>query len=135
MGCYGIGVGRNLACVVEENSDEKGICMPFSIAPFKVHITPLRLDDEQVNNVAFELYSKLEQNKIPTLIDDRECGAGVKFADADLMGMPIRVVISPRSLSQNQAEIKLRKTGETYLVDKDEIYQKILEILNENLQN
>lgn len=135
MGCYGIGVGRNLACVVEENSDEKGICMPFSIAPFKVHITPLRLDDEQVNNVAFELYSKLEQNKIPTLIDDRECGAGVKFADADLMGMPIRVVISPRSLSQNQIEIKLRKSGETYLVDKDEVYQKILEILNENLQN
>ena len=119
MGCYGLGVGRNLACVVDENCDDKGICMPLAIAPYKVHIVPLRLDDKQVEEQSYELYNALKDKGIEVLIDDRDAMPGVKFADADLIGMPIRVVISPRSLSNNEVEVKLRKTGETSMVNKD----------------
>ncbi|MBQ9792619.1 MAG: proline--tRNA ligase [Clostridia bacterium] len=132
MGCYGIGVGRNLACVVEENCDDNGIAMPLSIAPYKVHIAPLRIDDENVSKIAFDLYDKLKENNIEVLIDDRDCMPGVKFADADLMGMPIRVVVSPRSLQNGQVEIKLRKTGETSLVFIDESLETILDIIKNN---
>ncbi len=132
MGCYGIGVGRNLACVIEENYDEKGICMPLSVAPYKVHIAPLRLDDENVNKIAFDLYNKLKDNGIEVLIDDRDCMPGIKFADADLMGMPIRVVVSPRSLQNSEVEIKLRKTGETQMVSTDKALDQILNTIKTN---
>jgi prolyl-tRNA synthetase len=130
MGCYGIGVGRNLACVVEENCDEKGICLPLSIAPYKVHICPLRLDDEKVKSVSQSIYEGLSSLGIDTLFDDRmDATAGVKFADADLIGMPIRVVVSPRSLAENQVEIKMRKTGEVQMVKTEDAVAKILEIV------
>lgn len=132
MGCYGIGVGRNLACVIEENYDEKGICMPLSIAPYKVHIAALRLDDENVSKVAFDLYNELKNNGIEVIIDDRDCMPGVKFADADLMGMPIRVVVSPRSLQNDEVEIKLRKTGETTMVKSTLAIKEILSIIKNN---
>ena len=130
MGCYGIGVGRNLACVIEENCDERGICMPISVAPYKVHICPLRLDDKSVEENAYKLYNDLKRQGIEVLIDDRDAMPGIKFADADLIGMPIRVVISPRSLQNNQAEIKMRKTGETFMVETNKVLEKILELLN-----
>lgn len=132
MGCYGIGVGRNLACVIEENSDEKGICMPLSIAPYKVHIVPLRLDDEKVASITSKLYHDLQSKKIEVLIDDRDVMPGIKFADADLIGMPIRVLVSPRSLANNQVEIKLRKTGEVFMVDVQDALLKILDIIENN---
>ncbi len=132
MGCYGIGIGRNLACVIEENSDEKGICMPVSVAPYKVHIVPLRNDDKNVNKISTTLYNKLLKNEIETIYDDRDCGAGVKFADADLIGMPIRVVVSPRSLEQNMVEIKLRKSGEVFMVHTNKAYKKIIDLIKEN---
>jgi len=130
MGCYGIGVGRNLACVVDQHCDDKGIVMPMSIAPYKVHIAPIRIDDEQVSKVAYQIYDYLKANEIEVLIDDRDSMPGVKFADADLIGMPIRVVVSPRSLSNNQVEIKYRKSGETVLVDKDDICQQLINIID-----
>ena len=129
MGCYGIGVGRNLACVIEQNYDEKGICMPFAIAPYKVHIVPLRLELENVNEVSYNLYNDLISNKIETIIDDRDCAPGVKFADADLIGMPLRVVISPRNLENGVVELKFRKTGETIMVPVKDTLNKILEII------
>lgn len=129
MGCYGIGVGRLLACVVEENSDDKGICMPMSIAPYKVHLCPLRIDDENVRMVSEKLYDNLEARGIDTIFDDRNTGAGVKFADADLIGMPLRVVISPRSLENNEVELKLRRTGETVMLKLDEAIGKIQELV------
>lgn len=132
MGCYGIGVGRNLACVIEENSDEKGICMPLSIAPYKVHIVPLRLDDEKVASITSKLYHDLQSKKIEVLIDDRDVMPGVKFADADLIGMPLRVLVSPRSLANNQVEIKLRKTGEVFMVNVQDALSKVLDIIENN---
>ena len=129
MGCYGIGVGRSLACVVEENSDEKGICMPMSIAPYKVHIVPLRFEDENVKSVANEIYDTLQNMGIDTLIDDRDCAPGVKFADADLIGMPLRVIVSPRGLADGNVEIKIRKTGETIITPKADCINKLLELI------
>ena len=125
MGCYGIGVGRNLACVIEDNHDEFGIIMPKSITPYHVHICPLRLDDERVLKVSNELYKSLEDNGLSCLYDDRNVSAGNKFADADLMGMPVRVVVSPKGLDENLVEIKDRTTGEVVKVKPEDALKTI----------
>ncbi|MDE7336543.1 MAG: proline--tRNA ligase, partial [Clostridia bacterium] len=88
MGCYGIGVGRAIASVAQESSDDKGLILPMSIAPWQVHICPLRLDDKNVEEKAYGLYENLTKAGVEVLFDDRSVGAGVKFNDADLMGMP-----------------------------------------------
>ena len=106
--------------------------MPLSIAPYKVHIVPLRLYDEKVASISSKLYHDLQSKKIEVLIDDRDVMPGVKFNDADLIGMPLRVLISPRSLSNNQIEIKLRKTGEVIMVDAQDGLNKILDIIQNN---
>ncbi len=129
MGCYGIGVGRNLACVVEDNHDDFGIIMPKSIAPYKVHICPLRLDDERVKNTSAEIYKMLEGEGIECLIDDRNVSAGNKFADADLMGMPLRLVISPKGLDENLLEIKDRATGEVVKISPADAVSQIEKML------
>lgn len=128
MGCYGIGIGRCLASIVEENSDEKGIVWPMSIAPWQVYLCPLRIDNEQILSKAEELYNSLSQ-KFEVLYDDRNVSAGVKFADSELMGMPVRVVISPRSIENNQAEIVLRSTGEKLMVALDELENQLEKII------
>lgn len=129
MGCYGIGVGRNLACVVEDNHDDYGIIMPKSIAPYKVHICPLRLDNENVKNVAEKIYAEILDKNIECLYDDRDVSAGNKFADADLMGMPIRLVVSPKGLDENTVEIKDRATGEVVKVSPEKAVETIISML------
>ena len=120
MGCYGIGVGRAIASVAQESNDDYGLILPASIAPYKVHITPLRLDNPEVKEKAFALYDALMKAGVNALIDDREgVSNGVKFADADLMGMPLRVVISPKGLAAGEVEIKVRATGEIIKVPFD----------------
>ena len=134
MGCYGIGVGRAIASIAQESNDEKGLIIPISIAPWPVHMCVLRQDDPQVNEKAQALYQLLESNNIATLYDDRNCGAGIKFNDADLMGMPIRIVISPKSLANNSIEIMIRKNRETMNVEYDcalETIKKLMETLME----
>lgn len=129
MGCYGIGVGRALACAIEDNHDDFGIIMPKSIAPFDVQICPLRLDNENVKTVAENLYKTLEDGGISCLYDDRDVSAGNKFADADLMGMPIRLVISQKGLDEDLVEIKVRATGEVMKVKKEDAIQTIKDLL------
>lgn len=119
MGCYGIGVGRALASLIQESNDEKGIILPVTVAPYKVHICPLRLDDPEVASVTQRIYENLRKAGIEPLLDDREVSAGVKFADADLMGMPVRVVISPKGLKNGEIEITDRATRETVKVGAD----------------
>ncbi len=109
MGCYGIGVGRAIGSIAQESNDEYGLILPMSVAPWQVHVCALRYDDEAVKAKADKLYADLTAAGVEVLFDDRNCGAGVKFADADLMGMPIRVVISPKTLAADQIEVKLRK--------------------------
>lgn len=124
MGCYGIGVGRCLAAVVEESADEKGIVWPMSIAPWQIYLCPLKNDNEEVANKAEALYKSLSE-KFEVLYDDRKASPGVKLTDSELMGIPIRVVISPRSLENNQAEVSLRKNGEKIMIDLENLSSEL----------
>ena len=129
MGCYGIGIGRCLASIVEESSDEKGIVWPMSIAPWQIYLCPLRLDDERVLSKAEQLYNALS-SKYEVLYDDRNVSAGVKFADSELMGIPVRVVVSPRSLENNEVEVVLRASGEKQMVALENLDTLLEKIIN-----
>ncbi len=108
MGTYGIGVSRTMAAAVEQHHDDKGICWPISIAPFEVMIVPLKWDDQETQAVAIRLEQELERLGLDVLVDDRNERAGVKFNDADLLGIPLRVTIGPRGLAAGKLELKLR---------------------------
>ncbi|HEX9665521.1 MAG TPA: proline--tRNA ligase [Thermodesulfobacteriota bacterium] len=128
MGCYGIGIGRTVAAAIEQNYDENGIVLPISIAPFEVIILPLNVSQEQIFNVAEDLYSLLNQSGIQVVIDDREESAGIKFKDADLLGIPIHIVIGQRTLKEDSVEIKLRKGGISKKVRIEEVESEIKSI-------
>ncbi len=108
MGCYGIGVGRLAASVCEARHDENGPIWPISIAPWQVHICAIRADKEEVAQVSDALYNDLMSKGVEVLYDDRKVSAGVMFADADLMGIPVRVVVSPKTVSRGVVEIAFR---------------------------
>ena len=129
MGCYGIGVGRLLAAAIEQNHDDKGIVWPLPIAPFHVHICALNINQGEVAEAAEALYADLQGAGVEVLFDDRDESAGVKFNDADLFGTPLRLTISPRTLSSQSMEVKKRKDEKDYLVplkDAVETTKKIL---------
>ena len=109
MGCYGIGIGRLLACLAEEYNDENGLKLPIAVAPYQVHLVSLLKD----NGIADGIYEELQAEGIEVLYEDRKESAGVKFADADLIGIPIRITLGNRSLKEGSVEVKLRGTGET----------------------
>ena len=108
MGCYGIGIGRAIASVAEESHDEKGLIWPMSIAPWQVYLCALRTDDPSVREKSEELYRILTEEGVEVLFDDREASAGVKFSDCDLIGIPVRVVISPKTLQRDCVEVSTR---------------------------
>ena len=110
MGCYGIGVGRLMAAAMEQNHDEHGIVWPLPIAPYQVHICGLSLDRPGVAEAADQLYESLEAAGLEVLYDDRDESPGVKFNDADLLGIPVRLTVSPRNLKQDAVEITDRST-------------------------
>ncbi len=120
MGCYGIGVGRLLACIVENSHDDKGPIWPKSVAPWQVEICALNLNQDEVKNVSYELYSKLSK-KYDVLFDDRNLAAGAQFADADLLGVPIRVIVSKRNLAENKIEVKVRSEKDYHKVDLNDV--------------
>ena len=107
MGCYGIGAGRILASVIEQNNDEKGIIFPLSIAPYKVAICALNTNDNACMEVANNIYNELKNNGIDTILDDREERPGVKFNDMELIGIPIRITIG-KKINDGSVEFKLR---------------------------
>ncbi|MDO8717234.1 MAG: proline--tRNA ligase, partial [Dehalococcoidales bacterium] len=108
MGCYGIGPSRLLAAVIQHNHDDKGIIWPTNIAPYQIHLCPLYREGSKVSELTENLYVELTAQGIEVLLDDRQESPGVKFNDADLLGVPLRVTISPRSLEKNSVEIKKR---------------------------
>lgn len=116
MGCYGIGLGRLLAAAVEQNHDDKGIIWPLSIAPYQVYLCPLRLENHDVAETAERLYHELTSQNVEVLFDDRDESPGVKFNDADLLGIPLRLTISPRTLQSQSIEIKWRSEKEAQLL-------------------
>lgn len=129
MGCYGIGVGRAIASIVQDNNDDKGMILPVSVAPWAVHICPIRIDNEEVRKISFEIYNQLNELGIDTLIDDRDTSAGVKFADADLFGMPIRLVVSPKGIEKNEIEVVIRKSKEVLFIQKEDLFKGIQDII------
>ena len=131
MGCYGIGPGRILASLVEQNNDEKGIIFPLSVAPFKVCIAALNTKDETCMEIANKLYDELNNDGIDTLLDDRDERPGVKFNDLDLLGIPIRITLG-KKLSENKVEFKLRKENESIDLDLNDVVNHIKEYLHEN---
>ncbi|HEV7235786.1 MAG TPA: His/Gly/Thr/Pro-type tRNA ligase C-terminal domain-containing protein, partial [Ktedonobacteraceae bacterium] len=127
MGCYGIGIGRIMATIVEQSHDEKGIIWPLSIAPYQVNLLGLDLDKGETRQVAEQLYADLTAAGVEVLYDDRTETAGVKFNDADLIGLPLRAVVSKRSLKNGGMELKLRSQKESRIVPLAEAVQVIQE--------
>lgn len=124
MGSYGIGVSRLLSAIVEQHCDENGIIWPRNIAPFDIHVIPVNVKKEVQRNLADEITATLQENGYRVLEDDRKERAGVKFADSDLIGLPIRITVGKKA-DEGIVEIKLRKTGETLEVKKDEIVNSV----------
>lgn len=124
MGCYGIGIGRTLAAIVEAHHDDKGIIWPEAIAPALVYLVRIG-DDDGVLKAADDLYQTLTSKGILVLYDDRDARAGEKFADADLMGIPYRVVVSPKLIADGRLEIKARTGNESRLTSSDELLQHV----------
>lgn len=108
MGCYGIGLGRLLAAIVEQSHDDKGIVWPLSVAPYQLYLCPLYLDNPELASTAEDMYQALEKEGIEVLFDDRDESPGVKFNDADLLGIPLRLTLSPRTLKNRSVEMKWR---------------------------
>ncbi|MDD3375503.1 MAG: proline--tRNA ligase [Candidatus Omnitrophica bacterium] len=129
MGCYGIGVSRLIATIIEKNNDDAGILWPKEVAPFDVEILPLQTADKDVMDAAEQYYEAFEKLGIDALIDDRDESPGRKFKDSDLIGILIKVVIGKRTLADNKVEIKNRQTGEAFEIDRDAVLSKIQEMV------
>lgn len=128
MGCYGIGVSRLLAAIIELNNDANGIIWPNGVAPFDVEVLPVQANDPIAMGLAEGYYKELSAAGLDVLLDDRDESAGRKFADADLIGVPLRVILGKRMLAQGQVEIKNRRTGVVTVVDKDKVKEEILKL-------
>lgn len=129
MGSYGIGVERVIACFIEQNHDTKGIVWNKTLAPFEVHLISINPKNEKVAKTCEDVYNELKQKGLDVLYDDRDASPGFKFNDADLLGMPIQVVIGEKKLKENKCEVKIRRTDERFDVDLSEFMNKIKELL------
>jgi prolyl-tRNA synthetase len=127
MGSYGIGVERNIAATVEVNHDDKGIVWPVSVAPYEAVITVVKVNDEETMNAADEIYAQLGDAGIDVIIDDRNERPGVKFNDAELIGIPYRVTVGPRGLADGVVEITERRSGESETVPVAEATAHVIE--------
>ncbi len=133
MGCYGIGIGRTVAAAIEQYYDKDGIVFPMAIAPFQVLLLPVNIKIDLLRETADQLYHALSEEKIEVLYDDREETPGVKFKDADLIGIPLRITLGERNLKKGLVEIKKRRTGEVFLSKKEEAIKKIKEMIAQEM--
>ena len=130
MGSYGIGVSRLLSAITEQQADEHGLVWPRSIAPYDLHVIPVNVKNETQVDLANQLTDRLTDAGYRVLIDDRKERAGVKFADSDLIGLPIRITVGKKA-SDGIVEIKIRKTGETVEVKAEEVENTVAILLKE----
>ena len=135
MGCYGIGVGRLAASVCELHHDDYGPVWPMSIAPWQVHLCCLRADDTEAKTYADNLYDELQKEHIEVIYDDRNVRPGVMFSDADLLGVPIRLVVSPRNMKESVVELSTRDKSIQDKIALDETVQKVKELIAEMMKN
>ena len=131
MGCYGIGIGRTVAAGIEQNHDENGIVWPMPLAPYHVMITPVNINEITVKETAEYLYNAMMTEGIEVIFDDRDERAGVKFKDADLIGIPLRITVGHKNLQDGNVELKIRKTGENQLCQVSDIIGKVKEIIRQ----
>ncbi len=134
MGCYGIGVGRTAAAAIEQNHDEEGIIFPLAIAPFQVLILPVNNKDALIMGAAEDLYRRLTEEGAEVLLDDRDERPGVKFKDADMIGIPLRLTVGDKNLKQGKVEIKVRRSGEVIVVDLTEAPEMIKAMISAELE-
>ena len=135
MGCYGIGVGRLAASVCEAHHDDYGPIWPISIAPWEVHLCCVRSDDPEARAVADKLYDDLQAERVEVIYDDRKVSAGVMFSDADLIGVPVRVIVSPRNIKEGICEIVTRDKSINKKVPVNEAISAIKEVIKELYSN
>lgn len=130
MGCYGIGIGRTVAAAIEQNHDEHGIKFPVPLSPFEVSVLPVNMKQKDVTGAAEKIYSKLLSAGADVMIDDRAETAGVKFKDADLLGIPVQVTVGRKNLEEGVVEIKSRTSGERTKVALEEVAERVLDFLS-----
>ncbi len=133
MGCYGIGIGRTVAACIEQNFDENGIIWPMPLAPYSVIVTPVNINDKDVMKASEDIYAELQAWGVEVILDDRDERAGVKFKDADLIGIPLRIVVGPKNLAQGHVELKIRKTGESRLYATENVVAEVRNIIVSDL--
>jgi prolyl-tRNA synthetase len=131
MGCYGIGVSRLIAAIIEQNHDQNGIIWPPRVAPFEALIMPIDVTDKKIMAQALKIYALLEKENIESLLDDRDERAGVKFKDADLIGIPLEIIIGKDTLKNKKIELKIRNDKKPIFVDKKNIINKIKRVIKE----
>jgi prolyl-tRNA synthetase len=129
MGCYGIGVGRTVAAAIEQSHDKDGIIFPAAIAPFTVIVVPVNTSDEVQMQIAEKIYQELMDKGVDAIIDDRDERAGIKFKDADMIGIPVRVTVGKFAVKENSVDIKIRKTGEVRKAAVDEAVSSVIECI------
>ena len=134
MGCYGIGIGRTAAACIEQSHDDHGIIWPMPLAPYHVIITPVNMKDAQISEASESLYNDLMKRGVEVVVDDRDERAGVKFKDADLIGIPLRITLGAKNLAEGKIEMRWRKSGETVLVPLDEAGEVIEKTIREELK-
>lgn len=130
MGCYGIGVGRLLACIIEGRHDDNGPIWPVAVAPWQIHICVLKSKKEDMETIGFDIYNKLN-SRYEVIMDDRNVAPGMQFADADLLGVPVRIIVSERNIKNNQLEIVTRDKSIKKLVDLGDIEKEIEAVFKE----
>jgi len=135
MGSYQLGISRIVATVVETSHDPRGIVWPVALAPYEVILMPLNVTDRETMSVAERLYDDLVAAQVDVLLDDRDHRAGVKFHDADLVGIPLRVVVSPRGLENRQIEVKWRWDEKPEMIELDAAAEQIAELIREERED
>jgi prolyl-tRNA synthetase len=134
MGCYGIGIGRTVAAAIEQNHDVDGIVWPLQLAPYAVIITPVNVNEKSLSDAAEELYCILTESGVEVILDDRDERAGVKFKDADLIGIPYRVTVGPKRLAEGKMEIKNRRSGEIAILPVSEVAPFLMARISEKCE-
>ena len=124
MGCYGIGVTRTLASIIEQHNDENGIIWPLAVAPYHVSVVPVNIKDAEQMKIAEEIYNKLQEMGVEVLLDDRNERAGVKFKDSEIMGIPMRITVG-KKINEGEVEFKLRAGGDNEVIKIEEVYDKV----------
>ena len=130
MGSYGIGISRLVAAIIEVSHDEKGIIWPVSVAPFKVSIINLNINDQNCNDIAYSIYNQLKAQNIDILLDDTDERPGSKFATHDLIGSPWQIIIGPKKAQANLVELKNRRSGEVEDMGPERVVNEIIGNLN-----